>query len=343
MDGADRPVGAGGRESFERAASVIGAMEPGEAGFGSAASTARLPGITRYAASSACIARVGSSSPRFGSITRSGRSRCGSGARSAAPRCPVRCRGGAGIEGDVARHLLFQEAEAAAATQPGAVGGVIDRDEPARRPFRALDSRRLRSRIVVTKWSFPCRLPVLGRIYGSRARSTSCRAREIAPYLKAARQMTETIKKRGRMRRLRNVKIVATLGPSSSDYATIRALFEAGADVFRLNMSHGTHDEQRARYDIIRQIEADTGRPIGVLADLQGPKLRGRHLREWPRIWPRDRSSASTSTRPRATRTASACRTPRSSPRLRSARCCLINDGESAKVDACGAVSPIAR
>jgi len=76
------------------------------------------------------------------------------------------------------------------------------------------------------------------------------------------------------MRRLRNVKIVATLGPSSSDYETIRALFEAGADVFRLNMSHGTHDEQRARYDIIRRIEADTGRPIGVLADLQGPKLR---------------------------------------------------------------------
>lgn len=76
------------------------------------------------------------------------------------------------------------------------------------------------------------------------------------------------------MRRLRNVKIVATLGPASSDYQTIRALFEAGADVFRLNMSHGTHDEQRARYDIIRQIEVDTGRPIAVLADLQGPKLR---------------------------------------------------------------------
>ncbi|MBW0159221.1 pyruvate kinase [Sedimentimonas flavescens] len=76
------------------------------------------------------------------------------------------------------------------------------------------------------------------------------------------------------MRRLRNVKIVATLGPASSDYTTIRALFEAGADVFRLNMSHGTHAEQKARYDIIRQIEADTGRPIAVLADLQGPKLR---------------------------------------------------------------------
>ncbi|OYU38490.1 MAG: pyruvate kinase [Pseudorhodobacter sp. PARRP1] len=76
------------------------------------------------------------------------------------------------------------------------------------------------------------------------------------------------------MRRLRNVKIVATLGPASSDYKMICALFEAGADVFRLNMSHGTHAEQAARHAIIRQVEADTGRPIAILADLQGPKLR---------------------------------------------------------------------
>ncbi len=76
------------------------------------------------------------------------------------------------------------------------------------------------------------------------------------------------------MRRQRNVKIVATLGPASSDYRTIRGLFEAGADVFRLNMSHGTHDEIRARHRIIRQIEAEIGRPIAILADLQGPKLR---------------------------------------------------------------------
>jgi pyruvate kinase len=67
---------------------------------------------------------------------------------------------------------------------------------------------------------------------------------------------------------------VATLGPVSSDYETIRALFEAGADVFRLNMSHGTHDDIRARHQIIRQVESDTGRPIAILADLQGPKLR---------------------------------------------------------------------
>ena len=76
------------------------------------------------------------------------------------------------------------------------------------------------------------------------------------------------------MRRLRNVKIVATLGPSSSDRETIRALYEAGADVFRLNMSHGTHDDIAARHRIIREIEAETGRPIAILADLQGPKLR---------------------------------------------------------------------
>ena len=76
------------------------------------------------------------------------------------------------------------------------------------------------------------------------------------------------------MRRHRNVKIVATLGPASSDYDTIRALFEAGADVFRLNMSHGVHDDIRSRHNIIRDIERDSGRPICILADLQGPKLR---------------------------------------------------------------------
>ncbi|SEO75399.1 pyruvate kinase [Salinihabitans flavidus] len=76
------------------------------------------------------------------------------------------------------------------------------------------------------------------------------------------------------MRRLRNVKIVATLGPASEDYDMIRALYEAGADVFRLNMSHGTHDEIREKHRIIRQIEKELDSPIAILADLQGPKLR---------------------------------------------------------------------
>ncbi|MFK7751946.1 MAG: pyruvate kinase [Sedimentitalea sp.] len=76
------------------------------------------------------------------------------------------------------------------------------------------------------------------------------------------------------MRRSRNVKIVATLGPASDSYDMIRALHEAGADVFRLNMSHGTQDEIRAKHAIIRKIEQDLDSPIAILADLQGPKLR---------------------------------------------------------------------
>jgi pyruvate kinase len=76
------------------------------------------------------------------------------------------------------------------------------------------------------------------------------------------------------MRRRRNVKIVATLGPASRDAATIRKLFEAGADVFRINMSHTDHAGLANYVSMIRQIETDLERPIGILADLQGPKLR---------------------------------------------------------------------
>ena len=76
------------------------------------------------------------------------------------------------------------------------------------------------------------------------------------------------------MRRLRQAKIVATLRPASSDRASILALFEAGADVFRFNFSHGSHADHQARYDIVRDIERALRRPIAVLADMQGPKLR---------------------------------------------------------------------
>jgi pyruvate kinase len=76
------------------------------------------------------------------------------------------------------------------------------------------------------------------------------------------------------IRRKRNVKIVATLGPSSDSLEMIRALFLAGADVFRLNMSHGTQADIARRHGQIREVEAELGRPIGILADLQGPKLR---------------------------------------------------------------------
>ncbi len=76
------------------------------------------------------------------------------------------------------------------------------------------------------------------------------------------------------MRRLRRIKILATLGPASSDSASIRKLFEAGADVFRINMSHTPHDKMRELVATIRNVESSYGRPIGILVDLQGPKLR---------------------------------------------------------------------
>ena len=84
------------------------------------------------------------------------------------------------------------------------------------------------------------------------------------------------------MRRHRFTKIVATLGPASSSREMIRALFDAGADVFRFNFSHGSHEDHRARYDAVRAIERETGRPIAVLADLQGPKLRVGRLADGP-------------------------------------------------------------
>jgi len=75
-------------------------------------------------------------------------------------------------------------------------------------------------------------------------------------------------------KRNRKTKIVATLGPASSTPEMVRQLFEAGVDIFRLNFSHGTHEDHEKRLNIIRDLEKETGTPIGIFADLQGPKLR---------------------------------------------------------------------
>jgi pyruvate kinase len=75
-------------------------------------------------------------------------------------------------------------------------------------------------------------------------------------------------------RRARRVKILATLGPASNEPEVLEALFRAGADVFRINMSHASHDMMRERVAAIRALEEKVDRPIGILVDLQGPKLR---------------------------------------------------------------------
>ncbi|CAO5679658.1 MAG: Pyruvate kinase [Holosporales bacterium] len=76
------------------------------------------------------------------------------------------------------------------------------------------------------------------------------------------------------MHRLRNTKIIATLGPETSDVSAIEQLFLKGVDVFRINFSHGKKEEHQARISIIREVEQKYQRPIGILLDLQGPKLR---------------------------------------------------------------------
>ncbi len=76
------------------------------------------------------------------------------------------------------------------------------------------------------------------------------------------------------MRRNRPTKILATLGPASDDKETIRALVQAGADLFRLNFSHGRHEDHASRHRIIRALEEELNTPIGILVDLQGPKIR---------------------------------------------------------------------
>ncbi|MBF4576554.1 pyruvate kinase [Frondihabitans sp. VKM Ac-2883] len=73
---------------------------------------------------------------------------------------------------------------------------------------------------------------------------------------------------------MRRAKIVATLGPATSSYEDIRAIIDAGVDVARMNLSHGTYDVHQGVYDNVRQAAADSGRAVAVLVDLQGPKIR---------------------------------------------------------------------
>ena len=73
---------------------------------------------------------------------------------------------------------------------------------------------------------------------------------------------------------IRRTKVVATLGPASSDAKTLARMIEAGLDVVRINFSHGTPDEHRARVNLVRQLARKAGRAVGVLVDLQGPKIR---------------------------------------------------------------------
>ncbi|MEW2514862.1 pyruvate kinase [Streptomyces sp. NPDC046870] len=87
---------------------------------------------------------------------------------------------------------------------------------------------------------------------------------------------------------MRRAKIVCTLGPTTDSYDQIKALVEAGMDVARFNLSHGTHAEHEERYRRVRKAADETGRSVGILADLQGPKIRLGRFTEGPVLLERD-------------------------------------------------------
>src|SRR5712671_5632845 len=137
------------------------------------------------------------------------------------------------------------------------------------RPHRLLRSRHRRATVLDR---------AAHRIRRGRAADAAAIARASGPAASGVRpagaRTIDSVAKQELMRRLRRTKIVATLGPSSSDRTVIANLFRAGADVFRINMSHTSHERMRELVGMIRAVEFEYGRPIGILVDLQGPKLR---------------------------------------------------------------------
>src|SRR5215475_8366915 len=112
------------------------------------------------------------------------------------------------------------------------------------------------------------------RIRRSRAAAAAAAASARPAAARVRAPISAATPKQELMRRLRRTKILATLGPASSDRNVIANLFRAGADVFRINMSHTSHERMRELVALIRAVEFEYGRPIGILVDLQGPKLR---------------------------------------------------------------------
>jgi len=119
------------------------------------------------------------------------------------------------------------------------------------------------------------------------------------------------------MHRNRRAKIVAAFGPASSDPQMLEALSLAGVDTFRLNFSHGAHDDHARVHAAIRALEAKARRPIGVLMDLQGPKIRIGTLAGGHLTLTAGARFVSSSPAPRATVARSLCRIGRSSRRYR--------------------------
>src|SRR5262245_50703764 len=81
---------------------------------------------------------------------------------------------------------------------------------------------------------------------------------------------------------VRRTKILATLGPATDKPSVMKKILSAGVDVVRLNYSHGTADDQAKRVELVRKVAAELGKDVGILADLQGPKIRIESFKEGP-------------------------------------------------------------
>ena len=101
-------------------------------------------------------------------------------------------------------------------------------------------------------------------------------------YFRRSKEEGQETFKRGR----KGTKIIGTLGPASENEETIRKLMKAGLNVVRMNMSHGSHEDHQARLDLVRKVSRELNRPVAVLADLQGPKIRTGEMPEGGVNWP---------------------------------------------------------
>lgn len=101
---------------------------------------------------------------------------------------------------------------------------------------------------------------------------------------------------------MRRAKIVATLGPATSSYENIRAIIEAGVDVARMNLSHGSYDVHEEIYRTVRKAASDLDKPVGIFVDLQGPKIRLARFKDGPVMLRRVPHSKLQSTKSKATR-----------------------------------------
>ncbi|MFD0581725.1 pyruvate kinase [Dactylosporangium darangshiense] len=137
----------------------------------------------------------------------------------------------------------------------------------------------------------------------------------------------------------RRAKIVCTLGPATSSAERLRGLVDAGMDVARLNFSHGSHEDHASVYNLVREAAIGAGRPVGILADLQGPKIRLGRFADGPHEWPTGYTAVITSDEIIGTADRVSCTYKKLPQEVKAGDRLLIDDGKVA-VEVTGVTGP---